>query len=59
MTSAVFHASANVLVKKELLTMRVIIVSVQGRLSLRIVEDILSIPGVLLDGSLLGTEYLA
>ena len=49
-TSAVFHARANVLVKKELFTMRVIVVSVQGRLSLRIREDILSIPGALLDG---------
>ena len=54
-TSAVFHARANVLVTKELFTMRVIVVSVLGRLSLRILEDILSIPGALLDGSLLIT----
>ena len=36
-------------------TMWVIVVSVQGRQSFRILEDILSIPGALLDGSLLIT----
>ena len=35
--------------------MRVIVVSILGRLPLRILEDILSIPGALLDGSLLIT----
>ena len=38
-TSAVFHARANVLVTKELFTMWVIVVSVLGKLSLRILED--------------------
>ena len=50
-----FPRHANVLVTKELFTMRVIVVSVLGRLPLRILEDILSIPGALLDGSLLIT----
>ena len=35
--------------------MWVIVVSVLGKLSLRILEDILSIPGALLDGRLLIT----
>lgn len=55
MTSAVFHARANVLVIKELFTMRVIVDSVVGRLSFKILGDILSIPEALLDGNLLIT----
>ena len=54
-TSAIFHARANVLVKKELFTMRVIVESVEGRLSFKILGEILSIPGALLDGNFLIT----
>ena len=54
--STIFHARANVLVVKEVFTMRVIVESVKGRLHVFLYSrDILSIPGALLDGNILIT----
>ena len=54
-TSAVSHARMNVLVAKELVTIRVMIGSDIRRLSFKILADTLSVPGALLDGNLLIT----
>ena len=54
-TSTVSHARMNVLVAKELLTIRVMIESDIRRLSFKILADTLSFPGALLDGNLLIT----
>ena len=49
-TSAIFHARAKVLDRKELFIMDVIICKVAGRLSLSILTGTLSNPGALLEG---------
>ena len=52
-SSAVSQARMNVLVAKELLTIRVMIGGEMRRLSFKILADTLSIPGALLDGNLI------